>query len=164
MGYGGGFYDRTLAQLRGAAIGIAYAGQELPRFPAPRMIWRWIWSLRKRHQTLSMNILFLGDISESPAATRWRQRCTASKAAQARFGDRQWRKSAGGFGLTRTIAEEFFAAGIDVISTGNHWADQKEILTYIEADDRVLRPLNYPKGTPGQGRQSLNQTPKVMCW
>jgi hypothetical protein len=66
--------------------------------------------------------------------------------------------SAGGFGLTRAIAEEFFACGVDVITTGNHWADQKEILTYIEAEDRVLRPVNYPKGTPGKGA-NLYQTP-----
>ena len=48
--------------------------------------------------------------------------------------------------------------GIDVISTGNHWADQKEILTYIDKEDRVLRPLNYPTGTPGRG-VNLFQTP-----
>jgi metallophosphoesterase (TIGR00282 family) len=65
---------------------------------------------------------------------------------------------AGGFGLTRAIAEEFFGIGIDVISTGNHWADQKEILTYIEGEDRILRPANYPKGTPGRG-SNLYQTP-----
>jgi metallophosphoesterase (TIGR00282 family) len=48
--------------------------------------------------------------------------------------------------------------GIDVISTGNHWADQKEILTYVASEDRVLRPLNYPPGTPGRGA-NLYQTP-----
>jgi metallophosphoesterase (TIGR00282 family) len=66
--------------------------------------------------------------------------------------------SAGGFGLTRAIAEEFYGYGVDVITTGNHWADQKEILTYVEAEDRVLRPVNYPKGTPGKGA-NLYQTP-----
>ena len=66
--------------------------------------------------------------------------------------------AAHGFGLTRAIAEEFFAMGVDVISTGNHWADQKEILTYIDNEDRILRPANYPKGTPGRGA-NLYQTP-----
>ena len=66
--------------------------------------------------------------------------------------------AAGGFGLTRAISEEFFGIGVDVISTGNHWADQKEILTYIESEDRVLRPANYPRGTPGRGA-NLYQTP-----
>src|ERR1700744_1116309 len=59
--------------------------------------------------------------------------------------------AAGGCGLTRGVAEEFFALGVDVIPTGNHWADQKEILNYIESEDRILRPVNYPKGTPGRG-------------
>ena len=59
--------------------------------------------------------------------------------------------AAHGFGLTRAIAADFFAMGIDVISTGNHWSDQKEILTFIDQEDRVLRPANYPKGTPGRG-------------
>jgi 2',3'-cyclic-nucleotide 2'-phosphodiesterase len=56
------------------------------------------------------------------------------------------------------VAEEFFALGVDVISTGNHWADQKEILNYIEGEDRILRPVNYPQGTPGRGA-NLYKTP-----
>jgi metallophosphoesterase (TIGR00282 family) len=59
--------------------------------------------------------------------------------------------AAGGFGLTRTIANELFAMGVDVLTTGNHWLDQREILTFIDDDDRILRPINYPKGTPGRG-------------
>jgi len=59
--------------------------------------------------------------------------------------------AAGGFGLTRAIANEFFALGVDVITTGNHWSDQKEILSFIADEDRVLRPCNLPKGTPGKG-------------
>ncbi len=59
--------------------------------------------------------------------------------------------AAGGFGLTRKIADEFFALGVDCITTGNHWLDQREILTFIGDEDRVLRPLNLPAGTPGRG-------------
>ncbi len=59
--------------------------------------------------------------------------------------------AAGGFGLTRNIANDFFAIGIDVLTTGNHWLDQREILTFIDDEDRILRPINYPKGTPGRG-------------
>ena len=59
--------------------------------------------------------------------------------------------AAGGFGLTRAIAGDLFATGVDVLTTGNHWLDQKEILGFIDEEDRVLRPLNYPKGTPGRG-------------
>jgi metallophosphoesterase (TIGR00282 family) len=59
--------------------------------------------------------------------------------------------AAGGFGLTRNIANELFAIGVDVLTTGNHWLDQREILTFIDDEDRILRPINYPKGTPGRG-------------
>jgi metallophosphoesterase (TIGR00282 family) len=106
-----------------------------------------------------MNILFLGDVIGRPGrdvvaaelpALRHRLKTDLVIA--------NGENSAGGFGLTRAIAEEFFASGIDVITTGNHWADQKEILTYIDAEDRILRPLNYPKGTPGKGA-NLYQTP-----
>ena len=60
--------------------------------------------------------------------------------------------AAAGFGITTKIADEFFAKGVDVITSGNHIWDKKEIYTYLEGSDRILRPLNYPKGvTPGKG-------------
>jgi metallophosphoesterase (TIGR00282 family) len=59
--------------------------------------------------------------------------------------------AAGGFGITGQICTELYAAGADVIVTGNHVWDQKETLNYIEQDPKLLRPLNYPKGTPGRG-------------
>jgi metallophosphoesterase (TIGR00282 family) len=106
-----------------------------------------------------MNLLFIGDIIGKPgrdvvAAQLPRLRDTLKLDFVIANGE----NAAGGFGITRAIAEEFYGIGIDVISTGNHWADQKEILTLIEADDRIIRPLNYPKGTPGRGA-NLYQTP-----
>ena len=106
-----------------------------------------------------MNILFLGDIIGKPgrdvvAAELPGLRNRLKLDLVIANGE----NSAGGFGLTRAIAEEFYGYGVDVITTGNHWADQKEILTYVEAEDRVLRPVNYPKGTPGKGA-NLYQTP-----
>jgi metallophosphoesterase (TIGR00282 family) len=59
--------------------------------------------------------------------------------------------AAGGFGLTRAVADDLLAAGIDVLTTGNHWADQREILGFIDDEDRILRPRNYPPGVPGKG-------------
>ncbi len=59
--------------------------------------------------------------------------------------------AAHGFGLTETICHQFYDAGTDVITTGNHAWDQREMLSYIDTDARVLRPLNYPPGTPGRG-------------
>jgi 2',3'-cyclic-nucleotide 2'-phosphodiesterase len=58
---------------------------------------------------------------------------------------------AGGFGITRDTANDLFATGCDVLTTGNHWLDQREILTFINDEDRILRPRNYPKGTAGRG-------------
>ncbi len=59
--------------------------------------------------------------------------------------------AAHGFGITAEICREFRAAGVDAITTGNHVWDQREIIEYISTDVRLLRPLNYPEGTPGWG-------------
>lgn len=59
--------------------------------------------------------------------------------------------AAAGFGITMKIADEFYAAGIDVITTGNHVWDQKELVGQIDQQPRLLRPLNFPEGTPGRG-------------
>lgn len=106
-----------------------------------------------------MNILFIGDIIGKPGRdvlTAELPRLRASLKLDLVIANGE--NAAGGFGLTRAISEEFFGLGVDVISTGNHWADQKEILTFIETEDRVLRPANYPRGTPGRGA-NLYQTP-----
>ncbi len=59
--------------------------------------------------------------------------------------------AAGGFGITEKICQELFAAGVDVISGGNHTWDQREAIGMIDRERRVLRPQNYPSGTPGRG-------------
>jgi len=59
--------------------------------------------------------------------------------------------AAGGFGITSEICKKFYAAGVDVITGGNHSWDNREILTHIDGDPRLLRPCNYPKGAPGRG-------------
>ncbi len=59
--------------------------------------------------------------------------------------------AAGGFGITESIMQDLFDAGADVVTLGNHAFDQREALVFIERHDRLLRPLNYPKGTPGKG-------------
>jgi metallophosphoesterase (TIGR00282 family) len=56
-----------------------------------------------------------------------------------------------GFGLAPAMAADLFAAGADVITLGNHAWDRKELLGYIETQPRLLRPLNFPPGTPGHG-------------
>jgi len=59
--------------------------------------------------------------------------------------------AAGGIGLTPATAEEFFKAGVDIITSGNHIWHHKEILPLLEADQRIVRPLNMPPGVPGRG-------------
>ena len=105
-----------------------------------------------------MHILFIGDVIGKPGRDAIAQELPALKAALSLdLVIANGENAAHGFGLTQAIAREFFALGIDVITTGNHWADQKEILSFIGDEDRILRPLNYPKGTPGRGA-NLYQT------
>lgn len=59
--------------------------------------------------------------------------------------------AAHGFGITAKLCSDFFAAGVDVITLGNHSWDQKEIIPFIDSEPRLLRPRNYPAGTPGRG-------------
>jgi hypothetical protein len=59
--------------------------------------------------------------------------------------------AAGGFGITPRIADEFFDWGIDVLTSGNHIWDKREILPYLDENSRILRPANYPASNPGRG-------------
>jgi hypothetical protein len=59
--------------------------------------------------------------------------------------------AAGGFGITEAILQEFLDAGADAVTLGNHAFDQRDALVFIERQDRLIRPVNYPKGTPGRG-------------
>jgi|ERR687888_1949684 metallophosphoesterase (TIGR00282 family) len=59
--------------------------------------------------------------------------------------------AAGGFGITEAILAELLAAGADVVTLGNHAFDQKDALVFIERQPRLIRPINFPQGTPGRG-------------
>ena len=59
--------------------------------------------------------------------------------------------AAHGFGITERTARDLYEAGVDCITTGNHVWDQREILATIDGDPRLLRPINFPRGTPGRG-------------
>ena len=63
--------------------------------------------------------------------------------------------AAGGFGMTEKIADEFFAAGVDCITSGNHIWGQREVIPYLDKEPKILRPLNYPDGAPGHGVYSV---------
>lgn len=63
--------------------------------------------------------------------------------------------ASGGFGLTEKVKEEILNLGVDVITLGNHAWDNKEIYSFLEEEERVLRPANYPPKTPGRGSMEL---------
>ncbi|SRR5579862_1251426 len=99
-----------------------------------------------------MRILFIGDIIGKPGRDVVAEELPRLRdALKLDFVIANGENAAGGFGLTRATANEIFGAGVDCITTGNHWADQKEILSFISDEDRILRPKNYPAGTPGKG-------------
>ena len=71
--------------------------------------------------------------------------------------------SAGGFGITPEIVQEFLGMGVDVITTGNHVWDKKEILPLLDREARLLRPANYPPGNPGKGKAIVSVTGKRLA-
>lgn len=65
--------------------------------------------------------------------------------------------SAGGSGITQGTAREIFSAGVDIITSGDHLWDQKEVTLLLESEPRFVRPINYPPGTPGAGVRYLEK-------
>jgi metallophosphoesterase (TIGR00282 family) len=107
-----------------------------------------------------LRLLFIGDIFGRPGRTAVRhrvQQVVDEHQVDLVFANAE--NSAGGFGLTPQIAEELFDLGISVLTTGNHIWDKREIIEYFNSAAnepysparRVLRPANYPAGTPGVG-------------
>jgi metallophosphoesterase (TIGR00282 family) len=99
-----------------------------------------------------MRILFLGDIvgragrdAVATALPALRQRLNLDVVVV------NAENASHGFGLAPAMADALFAAGADVLTLGNHAWDRKELLGYIETQPRLIRPLNFPPGTPGQG-------------
>ncbi len=99
-----------------------------------------------------LRILFIGDVlgrSGRSAVTRYVPRLREKWALD--FVVCNGENSAGGFGITEAICEEMVNAGVDCVTLGNHAFDQRETLVFIERQPRLLRPINYPSGTPGRG-------------
>lgn len=99
-----------------------------------------------------MRILFFGDIVGRAAREAVIRQVPVLRTQYALdFVIVNGENSAGGFGITPDIAEALFEAGVNVISTGNHVWDQQNISGYIADEPRLLRPVNFPNGTPGRG-------------
>jgi hypothetical protein len=99
-----------------------------------------------------MRLLFLGDIVGKSGREAVTQHLPGMIA--------QWdldfvivngENAAGGFGITEAMLDETLAAGANVVTSGNHVWDQREALVFAERNERFLRPMNYPPGTPGRG-------------
>jgi 2',3'-cyclic-nucleotide 2'-phosphodiesterase len=99
-----------------------------------------------------VKLLFIGDIVGQPGRRAVRDLLPKLREQQAiDFVVANGENSAGGSGITPKTAEEIFAAGVDVITSGDHLWDQKDVMELLENEKRFLRPLNYPAGTPGRG-------------
>ena len=99
-----------------------------------------------------IKILFIGDVIGQPGRSAIINNIARLKDQhQANLTIANGENLAGGMGITPETANELLSNGIDVISTGNHVWDKKEIIDYIDKDDRIIRPANYPQGAPGNG-------------
>ncbi len=99
-----------------------------------------------------MNILMIGDIvGKSGRETVEELLPYLKKKYKIDFVIANGENSAGRSGITPKIAQQFFLAGVDLITTGDHAWSKKEILKIIDEEERILRPANYPPGTPGKG-------------
>jgi len=99
-----------------------------------------------------MRILFLGDVVGRPGRGSVVEQLPGLRERYALdFVVVNGENAAGGFGITEPILMELLDAGADVVTTGNHVFDQRETLVFIERHDRLLRPINFPPGTPGKG-------------
>jgi 2',3'-cyclic-nucleotide 2'-phosphodiesterase len=110
-----------------------------------------------------MNILFIGDIFGSPG-----RRIVADhledivKTNSIDLVIANAENSAGGFGITPSIAEDLLALGVDVLTSGNHVWDKREIFDYLGRQPRLLRPANYPEG-PGKGLIAIRARNGIEC-
>ncbi|MEK7765417.1 MAG: TIGR00282 family metallophosphoesterase [bacterium] len=99
-----------------------------------------------------MTILFIGDVFGKPGRRVLAERLPALRRKRSvELVVANGENAAEGFGLTPAIVEELCAAGVDVITTGDHVWDKREITATVAADLRLLRPSNYPEGAPGRG-------------
>lgn len=99
-----------------------------------------------------MKLLFIGDIVGQPGRRAVKEllpKLREEHGIQIVIANGE--NSAGGSGITPKTAEEIFAAGVDIVTSGDHLWDQKEVMDLLASEKRFIRPLNYPAGVPGRG-------------
>ncbi len=110
-----------------------------------------------------MNILFIGDIFAAPGrriVSDHLQDMIETNRIDLAIANAE--NAAGGFGITPAIAEELFGMGVDVLTTGNHVWDKRELYDYFARQPRLLRPANYPDA-PGRGVTVFRARNGVDC-
>lgn len=99
-----------------------------------------------------MRVLFLGDIVGRPGRRAVKELLPPLiEKYDPHLIIANGENAAGGRGITRKTADELFLSGIDILTMGNHVWDQREVYNFIDGEDRMVRPANYPPDTPGQG-------------
>lgn len=108
---------------------------------------------------MSIRILFIGDVVGAPgrsAINRELHRLVDKHAVDLVIANGE--NAAGGFGITRETADELYRQGIALLTSGNHIWDKKDNSGFLDAEERLIRPLNYPPGTSGRG-STVIETP-----
>ena len=99
-----------------------------------------------------MRVLMIGDVVAKPGRTAVLERIQDLREQhRIDLAVMNAENVAGGFSITPTLADQLFASGIDVMTSGNHIFDKRDVIPYIERNGCLLRPANYPPGTPGGG-------------
>jgi 2',3'-cyclic-nucleotide 2'-phosphodiesterase len=111
-----------------------------------------------------MNLLFIGDIFAAVGRALVAQnlhRIITQEKIDLAIANAE--NAAGGFGLTPAVAEELFSLGLDVLTSGNHIWDKREIYDYLDRQPRLLRPANYSRDLPGAGLFMATARNGVRC-
>jgi metallophosphoesterase (TIGR00282 family) len=110
------------------------------------------------------NLLFIGDVFASPGRSMVARHLKDIVAAgNIHLAIANVENAAGGFGVNPQLADELFGYGLDVLTTGNHVWDKREIYDYFAGHPRLLRPANYPEGLPGAGVVVVQASNGVDC-
>jgi len=110
------------------------------------------------------NLLFIGDIFAAPGramVARHLPEIVATENIHLTIANGE--NAAGGFGITPQLADEIFGYGVQVITTGNHAWDKREVYDYFDRQQRILRPANYPAELPGSGLVKVKASNGVEC-
>lgn len=105
-----------------------------------------------------MRVLVIGDIVGQPGRNAIKELVPVLRKEEGiDFVIANAENAAGGSGVTPPLADELFKCGVDVMTTGDHIWNRREIMEYLNKSDRLLRPANYPQGAPGSGSCVVNK-------